>query len=109
MSALSLRLPTSLHRRARELAAREGVSINQLVATALAEKMTALMTEEFLEARARRGTRARFERALAAVPDVAPADEDLLPSGRPARVTRQPTKARQKSPRKKTLRGRVRG
>ena len=41
MSALSLRLPNSLHERARDLARREGVSINQLVASALAEKMSA--------------------------------------------------------------------
>ena len=48
MSALSLRLPNSLHGRARELAQREGVSINQLVSSALAEKMSALLTEEYL-------------------------------------------------------------
>ena len=48
MSALSLRLPNSLHERARDLAEREGISINQLVSTALAEKMSALMTEEYL-------------------------------------------------------------
>ncbi len=47
MSALSLRLPNSLHERARDLARREGVSINQLVASALAEKMSALLTEEY--------------------------------------------------------------
>ena len=55
MSTLSLRLPNSLHERARELAEREGISINQLIATALAEKRSALMTEEYLEVRARRG------------------------------------------------------
>ena len=79
MSALSLRLPNSLHERARELAEREGISINQLVSTALAEKMAALMTEEFLEVRARRGSRTRLLRALAKVPDVAPEPEDRLP------------------------------
>ena len=57
MSTLSLRLPNSLHERARELAEREGISINQLIATALAEKRSALMTEEYLEVRARRGSR----------------------------------------------------
>lgn len=46
MSALSLRLPNSLHERARDLARREGVSINQLVASALADRMSALLTEE---------------------------------------------------------------
>jgi hypothetical protein len=79
MSALSLRLPNSLHERARELAEREGISMNQLISTALAEKMAALMTEEFLETRARRGSRPRFLRALAKVPDVAPDPGDELP------------------------------
>jgi hypothetical protein len=79
MSTLSLRLPNSLHDRARELAEREGISINQLVATALAEKMAALMTEDFLEERARRGTRAEFVRVLDTVPDVEPDPEDRLP------------------------------
>ena len=37
MSTMSVRLPESLHKKARELAEREGVSINQLVTTALAE------------------------------------------------------------------------
>jgi len=78
MSALSLRLPNSLHERARELARREGVSINQLVSAALAEKMSALLTEEYLEARARRGSRTRFLAALARVPAVEPDPEDAL-------------------------------
>ena len=55
MSTLSLRLPESLHKQVRELA-REGISINQFVAMAVAEKMSAPMTEEYLEERARRGT-----------------------------------------------------
>jgi hypothetical protein len=78
MSALSLRLPNSLHERARELARREGISINQLVSAALAEKMSALLTEEYLEARARRGSRERFDAALAQVPDVEPDEDDRL-------------------------------
>lgn len=55
MSTMSLRLPESLHERAREIAKSKGVSINQLVATALAEKLSALDTLEYLEARAARG------------------------------------------------------
>ena len=43
MSAMSLRLPNSLHEAAKELAEREGVSVNQLVASALAEKLAAIM------------------------------------------------------------------
>ena len=39
MSMLSLRLPESLHRKVRELAAKESISINQFITTAVAEKM----------------------------------------------------------------------
>ncbi len=78
MSSIRLRLPESLHRKARELAERENVSINQLIATALAEKMAALLTGEYLAERAKRGSRARFDRVLRKVRDVEPDDEDAL-------------------------------
>jgi hypothetical protein len=61
---MSLRLPESLHRQAKELALQEGVSINQLIATALAEKISALQALKYLEERAARGTRQKFDRAL---------------------------------------------
>ena len=78
MSTLSLRLPESLHNQLRRLAKREGISINQLVASAAAEKVAALMTEQYLEERARRGSRERFRDVLARIPDVPPLPEDAL-------------------------------
>lgn len=78
MSALSLRLPQSLHRQLRELARREGVSINQLISTAVAEKIAALMTEDYLGARAKRGSRSKFERVLAKVQNAEPDENDRL-------------------------------
>src|SRR5574341_680392 len=78
MSALSIRLPNSLHERVCQLAAREGPSINQLVASALAEKLAALLTADHLEARARRGSRARFLAALTRVPDAEPDPRDRI-------------------------------
>ena len=78
MSTLSLRLPESLHNQLRRLAKREGISINQFVASAAAEKVAALMTEQYLEARARRGSRERFRDVLARIPDVPPLPEDAL-------------------------------
>ena len=77
MSALSLRLPESLHNRLKELAAREGISINQFIATAVAEKMAALMTEDYLQARAQRG-RQPIVAALNRVADVEPEEQDRL-------------------------------
>ena len=81
MSSISLRLPESLHRQARELAEREDISINQLIATALAEKMAALMTGEYLSERAARGSRRKYDRVLKKVRalDRAPVTGDELP------------------------------
>jgi len=77
---MSLRLPESLHERARELAKREGVSINQLIATALAEKISALDTVAYLEERASRGSREEFLKALDATPSRPPINGDELPT-----------------------------
>ena len=76
MSTLSVRLPDSVHRNARLYAEREGTSLNQLVATAVAEKLTALGAEEYIRQRAERADDAAFEAALAAVPDVPPCEGD---------------------------------
>lgn len=78
MSTMSLRLPASLHETIRELAEREGISMNQLVTTAVAEKISALLTEEYLEARGERGLREGYERILGKVPDAEPARGDDL-------------------------------
>ncbi len=76
MNTITLTLPPSLHERAKALAERDHISLDQFVALAVAEKLSALMTEDYLKARAGRGDRARFEQALAKVPDVEPAPED---------------------------------
>lgn len=81
MSALSLRLPNSLHARARELAQREGISLNQFVSTAVAEKLAALLTEEYLGSRAKRGSRPAYLKALGKVADAPPVRGDELRAG----------------------------
>jgi hypothetical protein len=78
MSAISVRLPDSLHKAVRRLAERENVSINQLVTLALAEKISALMTEDYLEHRGKRSTRKKFERALRKIPNAAPDERDRI-------------------------------
>ncbi len=78
MSTLSLRLPESLHKFARELAKKENISINQLVTLALAEKISALGAQDYLEKRAKRASEAKFDAAMAKVADVEPPDFDRL-------------------------------
>jgi hypothetical protein len=78
MSTISLRLPESLHETVRKLAKKERVSINQFITVALAEKISALMTEDYLEERARRGDRRKFEKAMGRVADAEPEEYDQL-------------------------------
>ena len=78
MSALTIQLPESLHGKSSELARADGISIEQFVQTAAAEKMAALLTEDYLRREAALGSRAAFERVLAKVPDVPPEPYDEL-------------------------------
>ena len=76
MTKLSVRLPDSLHKLAKEVAGQDHVSINQFIASAVAEKVAALATETYLRERAERASDTKFMAALAAVPDVSPEDFD---------------------------------
>ncbi|MCG8339616.1 MAG: type II toxin-antitoxin system HicB family antitoxin [Proteobacteria bacterium] len=78
MSTLSLRLPDSLHEQIKKLAKQDGISINQFVSSAVAEKMSALMTVEYLENRAKRSSKAKFKKALLKVSDSEPEEYDKL-------------------------------
>ncbi|HEX3034656.1 MAG TPA: DUF6290 family protein [Thermodesulfobacteriota bacterium] len=78
MGTISVRLPDSLHKKVKELAERDNVSINQFINSALAEKVSAFLTKEYLEERAKRGSREKFRKALSKVADVEPAEDDKL-------------------------------
>jgi len=78
MSTISLRLSESLHEQIRVLAQHEGVSMNQLISSAVAEKVSALLTEQYLEKRGKRGSRRKFDRALKKVRSVEPDAGDRL-------------------------------
>jgi hypothetical protein len=52
--------------------------MNQFITLALAEKLSALAAEEYIQERAKRGDRAKFERAMAKVADVEPEARDRL-------------------------------
>ena len=82
MATLSLRMPNSLHKHLKKLAKQEGTSINQLINSAVAEKMSSLMTLDYLQQRASKGSRAQLRAILDEVPDVEPEEYDRLPAGR---------------------------
>lgn len=80
MNTLNIQLPDSLYENLQKLADQDGVPLDQFVVLAVAEKVSALNTENYLKERANRGSRAKYENVLAKVPDVAPEPHDVLPS-----------------------------
>ena len=78
MSALSLRLPRSIHQHIREIAKNEGVSINQFVSSAVSEKISAIMTEDYLKSRAKRAKKSDLKKILDNVPKRKPVLGDEL-------------------------------
>jgi hypothetical protein len=72
MSAVNVNLSESVHKYLAALAEKEGVSVEHFVATAVAEKISALTTEDYLQERASRGSRQDLKRILDQVPDREP-------------------------------------
>ena len=90
MTTMSIRVPNSLHNAIKDLAAREGYSMNQFLITAAAEKLSSLDTVDYLRSRAERADLAAFDRIMKKIPS-APADlGDELPAKYKKR-TRRPT------------------
>lgn len=80
MSIVQVQIPDSLQKSLYDLAGRDGISIDQFISTAIAEKLSALMAEDYLRERAKRGSRSKYEAILAKVPDVEPEPYDRLPT-----------------------------
>jgi hypothetical protein len=80
MTRVSFQVPASIHQRAKLLAKRDGISLDQLMASALAEKVSVLETVDYLRQRAARGSRQKFKDILANVPTRKPLKGDELPS-----------------------------
>ena len=68
MTALTVRLPNSVHAKIRELVARDEISVNQFIASAAAEKLASMLTLDYLRHEATLGRREDFQRYLNAVP-----------------------------------------
>ncbi len=78
MSQIIVELPKSLHMKIAELSEAEGISANQFLILAAAEKMSAILTENYLEEEARKGKREDFEKVMKAVPCAEPDEHDRI-------------------------------
>jgi len=63
-SNVALRLQASLLEEARRVSEGEGVALNQFINVAVAEKLSALRTEEYFRVRAQRGNVVKAKRLL---------------------------------------------
>jgi predicted DNA-binding ribbon-helix-helix protein len=79
MTALTVRLPNSVHQKVKELAERDEISVNQFIASAVSEKMASVLTLDYLKSEAAGGKRSDFNYFMGLVPSapVEPGDEVL--------------------------------
>jgi hypothetical protein len=78
VSSVTVELPDSLKRSIEALAAREGYTLEQFLASAAGEKLAVLLTTDYLRQEAAAGRREDFERYLAAVPEAPVPDTDRV-------------------------------
>ena len=74
----AIKIPESLLKQVQALAEKEGITVEQFVSSAIAEKASAWMTVDYLKERAARGSHEKFLQALSKVPDVEPDESDRL-------------------------------
>jgi hypothetical protein len=78
MTTLSAKIPNSLYKQVEELTKKENLPLDQFVAIALSAQVSAWMTKEYLEERAKRGSWEKVQKVLSKVPDVEPEERDRL-------------------------------
>ena len=78
MSTLTISMPEGLAKQLQVCAAEEGVTVDQLIASAAGEKLSALMTLDHLRERAARANRQDFIDFLEGSPDVPPMPGDEI-------------------------------
>jgi hypothetical protein len=76
MSAISLRLPNSIHARVKHLAKDNGVSVNQFITVALTEKLSVMNAVEYFAEKAKKGSREKYDRVLLKVSKREPLEYD---------------------------------
>ena len=78
MSVLTINLPESLAEKLIKMSEKDKVAPEQFVVIAVAEKLATLTTVNYLEGRAKRANLDDFEKILAKVPDIEPAEFDKI-------------------------------
>ena len=80
MATLSVRLPNSVHNAVKLIAREDDISINQFIASAVTEKITAMETADYIEERAAKGSKKSYLNVLKKVPHTATREDDIIRS-----------------------------
>jgi hypothetical protein len=80
MTALTVRLPNSIHQKVKELALRDDISVNQFIAAAASEKMASVMTLDYLKLEAAKGSRSDFDCFMNLIPTAPAMAGDEVPN-----------------------------
>ena len=70
MNTVNIQIPDSYHTAVQNISAKGNMSINQFIISAIAEKIAACETQDYLQARAAKGSRKAFEAILNKVPNI---------------------------------------
>jgi hypothetical protein len=80
-AVIQLRLPHSIKAAVMRLAKEDGVSMNQMIATAVAEKVAVLEAATFFEERSKKADYVAFDRIMNRRGGASPRDGDIVPDG----------------------------
>ena len=78
MTELKIKLPDELHQKVCEVSKMQNITIDEIIAALLAQKLFRTIPDPYLEERAKRATGKGFSLVLSQVPDVPPEDYDRL-------------------------------
>lgn len=76
MSTLSINIPDSYHKMVKTVSKEDKISINQFIASAIGEKLSAMQTAAYLQKRAEKGSRKKFLAVLNSAPNSDPEEDD---------------------------------
>jgi 23S rRNA G2445 N2-methylase RlmL len=75
---ITANIPDALYQQVEALATRENISVEQLLTIALSAQVSAWMTKDYIEEKAKQGSWEKFQQVLKKVPDVEPESCDRL-------------------------------
>jgi len=75
---LNTQIPDALYQQLETLANRENISVEQLITIALSAQISAWMTKDYIENKAKKGNWDKFKQVLNKVSDNEPEDYDKL-------------------------------